>query len=364
MKYTLDYIEKNNLILFKTISGSRAYGTFTPESDTDIRGIFIQSLDDILKYGYIDQISDVKNDVVFYELKRFIKLAIDNNPNIIELFNMPKDCIIFKHPLYEKYIENNKDKFISKKTKFTFGEYASSQIRKAVGYNKKINWDKNKILRKEVLDFCYVIKDGQSIIFKEWIEYFEKSIGYKIDQNFFGLSKIDHARDLYNLYFLGRNNFGIVKDEKKSNDVQLLSIPKDIDTCAILIFNKDAYSVHCKEYRQYEQWVKERNENRYNTNMIHGKNYDSKNIMHTYRLILMLNELSQGIIKVRRESDEIEKLMKIRRGEYNYDDIINECEKMINKAFEMYDKSELQENPNYEYIMDINLKIRKEFYEI
>lgn len=364
MKYTLDYIQKEGLILFSTISGSRAYGTHTPESDTDIRGVFIQPLDDILKYGYIEQISDEKNDIIYYELSRFIKLAIDNNPNIIELLNMPSDCIIFKHPLYEKYIESNKNKFLSKKTKFTFGEYANSQIKKATGYNKKINWDKNKIIRKDVLDFCYVIDEINSIPFKDWILEFEKNIGFEINQKFFGLSKINHTRGIYRLYYLGSGDYGIIKDNIISNDIQLTSIPKDIDPVGILFFNKDNYSIHCKDYREYEHWIKNRNQNRYNMNLKHGKNYDSKNIMHVYRLILMLNELSMGVIKVRRDPNEIEKLMKIRKGEYDYDKIMDECFELIDKAFKMYEISTLPDSADFEFLMDTKLQIRKEFYKI
>ena len=37
----VEYIRKNNLIIFEAISGSQAYGTNTPESDIDIRGVFV-----------------------------------------------------------------------------------------------------------------------------------------------------------------------------------------------------------------------------------------------------------------------------------------------------------------------------------
>ena len=49
--------------------------------------------------------------------------------------------------------------------------------------------------------------------------------------------------------------------------------------------NLDAYSVYCKDYREYWKWVSEHNEDRYNVNQKHGQNYDSKNMMHTIRLL-------------------------------------------------------------------------------
>jgi predicted nucleotidyltransferase len=35
-KYTIEYLKKNNLIIFEAIGGSIAYGTNTPTSDIDI----------------------------------------------------------------------------------------------------------------------------------------------------------------------------------------------------------------------------------------------------------------------------------------------------------------------------------------
>lgn len=37
---TLNDLHRQNLILLEAVSGSRAYGLATPESDTDIKGVF------------------------------------------------------------------------------------------------------------------------------------------------------------------------------------------------------------------------------------------------------------------------------------------------------------------------------------
>ena len=57
-KYTIDKLRQENLIIFEAIGGSRAYGTSLPTSDTDIRGVYIQPIEDILSFGYIEQVAD------------------------------------------------------------------------------------------------------------------------------------------------------------------------------------------------------------------------------------------------------------------------------------------------------------------
>jgi hypothetical protein len=82
---TLADLHAENLILFEAISGSHAYGLATPQSDTDIKGVFY--LPRRLYYGldYLPQISDAGNDTTYYELGRFVELLLASNPTALEL---------------------------------------------------------------------------------------------------------------------------------------------------------------------------------------------------------------------------------------------------------------------------------------
>lgn len=68
--------EAEELILFKAIVGSKAYGLDLPTSDTDIRGIYLQPNEYRLGFGYNEQINDKTNDIVYYELNRFVSLLM------------------------------------------------------------------------------------------------------------------------------------------------------------------------------------------------------------------------------------------------------------------------------------------------
>jgi uncharacterized protein len=363
--YTIQELRDKNLIIFETIVGSHAYGTSTVESDKDIRGVFVQPLNDIFKYGYVEQISDEKNDVVFYEVKRFIDLIIDNNPNILELLASPEDCVIYRNPIF-KVLEENREKFLTKRVKYTFAGYAIEQIRKARGYNKKMNWEESQMKRKTVLDFCYILDKGRSILFKKWAKIQEQENGYV--ENDFGLAAIDHARDLYAVYvnlYQEDGMWGIVSDEEKANDVKLTSIPKDSTFVAYLSFNKNGYSSHCKKYKEYQTWLKERNPHRVKMNKAHRKNYDSKNMCHCIRLLDMVIEmLDTGELIVRRPKEHIELLMSIRRGEMEYEDILKMAESKIASLDEKTEKSKLPEKIDHEAINKILLQMRKYYYKL
>jgi uncharacterized protein len=354
MTYTVDQLRERNLIIFESIMGSQAYGTNLPSSDEDIRGVFIQPLDDIFRYGFVEQVADKTNDVVFYELKRFLQLVKTNNPNILELLNAPVDCIKHCDPLFD-LITQERDQFITKKCRWTFAGYAIEQIKKARGFNKKMNWEESKMVRKTVLDFCYVLVDGGTMPLKHWM-------GESNDQSVFSLAAIDHAHDLYGMYITPG---GIVSDEDKANDVQLSSIPKDTPLEAYLTFNKDAYSTHCKRYKEYQSWLKNRNEDRVKMNKDHGKNYDSKNMAHCIRLLDMAIEIGtgQGII-VRRPADHRELLLSIRRGEMEFDELIQSAESKIELLDKVFDESGLPPSASDSFISELESKIRNIKYDL
>ena len=149
---TLEELKKSGHIIFECISGSRAYGLDTPTSDTDIRGVFVLPKEQFYSLDYVGQINNETNDIVYYELRKFIELCSKNNPNILELLNIPEECILYKNPIFDRV---TLDLFLSKICEKSFANYAFTQIKKARGLEKKIVNPMSE-QRKSVLDFCYV----------------------------------------------------------------------------------------------------------------------------------------------------------------------------------------------------------------
>ena len=114
---TITDIKENKLLLFECISGSKAYGLDTPQSDTDLKGVFYLPKKHFYGLEYIPQISNETNDEVYYELGRFVELLAKNNPTILELLATPDDCILYRHPLMNRL---NIDMFLSKRCKDSF----------------------------------------------------------------------------------------------------------------------------------------------------------------------------------------------------------------------------------------------------
>ena len=376
--------------LFIAIRGSQAYGTQLPTSDIDYAGVYIQSQSDIYGNRYKDQINDDKNDTVFYEIKRFLELVASNNPTILELMNTPEDCIIYKHPLYDLILEK-KTEFITKVCAKSFGGYGIQQIKKAKGQDKKQNWEKDKVTRKDLLDFVYVIQNEKSIPWKEW----NSTRGF--EEKFVGITNVPNARDLYAAYFdydahllfsedvpelfqadlrrkrkeedmpMGFGYKGLVKtgegaNSAESNQLRLSSIPKGQKAIANIVYNKDAYTQHCKDYKSYQEWLDNRNEQRWIDVKSHGQKIDGKNMMHCRRLLEMAREIGEGkgVIVRRPNADE---LIAIRKGEIDLQSLIDHAESELHSIDELFANSNLPDSVDPKIVHELLVKIRKEYYQ-
>lgn len=93
-------------------------------------------------------------------------------------------------------------------------------------------------------------------------------------------------------------------------------------------FRRKEKSKYCKGYSEYWNWIEKRNEDRYNTNRQHGKNYDSKNMMHTIRLLQTAQQiLSTGKLNIRVSNRE--ELLDIKAGNKEYDDLLEMADNLI-----------------------------------
>ena len=377
--------------LYLVIRGSHAYGTNIPTSDTDYSGVFVQNLDSILGMSYVDQINDDKNDIVIYELRRFLELLAKNNPTVLELLNTPEDCVVYKHPLFDKILQN-KDNLLTKICANSFGGYAKEQISKAKGQNKKQNWEKDKVTRKDVLDFCYVIEGEKSIPWKVWNEDFQ------YDEKFIGIVNVPNARDIYAVYFdeiahmcfsesvpenvresakylrkeselsMGFGYKGLIKTGEgatsaESNQLRLSSIPKGETPICIITYNKDGYTQHCNDYKSYQTWLDQRNEQRWVDVESHGQKIDGKNMMHCRRLMDMAREIAEGKgIVVRRPNAQ--ELIDIRQGKVDLQTLIDHVESEIKEIDLLYKNSTLPDKVDMNLVEQILINIRKEIYNL
>lgn len=348
---TIEYLRKEGLIILECISGSKAYGLDTPASDTDIKGVFILPKQQYYGIKYVEQINNETNDIVFYELGRFMELLSFNNPNILELLNTHENAIIYKHPFLE---EIKTEKIISKLCKDTFGKFAFSQIKKAKGLKKKI-LNPIKKERNNILSYCFV-NHGQGAI---PLLIFLDLKGWK--QQHCGLINIPHMKDLYGLFYNENAEFnGIIRHED-ANDVCLSSIPRESEQETLLYFNRDGYSTYCKEYKEYWQWVGKRNVERYKNTQDHGKNYDAKNMMHVFRLLDMACEIGrESKIIVKRPNREF--LLEIKSGKYEYEELLKMSDKLRIEMEEAFEISSLPETPDIIYINDLTFTLREKFY--
>jgi hypothetical protein len=249
--------------------------------------------------------------------------------------------------------------------------------------------------RKGLLDFCSITYKQGSKPLKEWLDE------GKILPEMCGVVAIDHMKNCFNLfrdqeyYYQYRSleqikglthlsNLPIetinddIETEKKSlfakrkykgitdkDDVQIVlsSVEKGLEPEVMFYCNIEGFSHYCKEKSSYDTWIKERNPERFNDNANIDFNYDSKNMLHCHRLLDMAIEiLRDHEVIVRRPNRE--QLLEIRAGKYPYEQLIKDAEEKVALMDELYKTCILPEKVESQFIFDILLNLRKEFYNL
>ena len=125
-------------IIMKSVFGSHLYGTNTENSDTDYKGIFLPTKNEVLlgkipKHFNSSTGGDGKNtkddiDTEIFSLHEFIKHACNGQTIAFDMLHTPENMLIETSDIWKKIVKN-KEKFYTKDLKAFFG-YALKQAAK------------------------------------------------------------------------------------------------------------------------------------------------------------------------------------------------------------------------------------------
>jgi uncharacterized protein len=121
-------VDWTNFVIFRCIVGSRAYGLEHDESDVDRRGIYLPPAElQWALYGVPEQLENDATQEVYWELEKFLRLALKANPGILECLYSPlvEHATAVAHELLSM-----REIFLSKLVYQTYNGYVLSQFKK------------------------------------------------------------------------------------------------------------------------------------------------------------------------------------------------------------------------------------------
>lgn len=323
-----DFLRKDknlgNNIIILALGGSYAYGTNNESSDLDVRGCVLNNKMQILTNQNFEQFVNEETDTTIYAFNKLISLLTNVNPNTIEMLGNKAEHYLYVHPIGRELI-NNAHLFLSKKATYSFGEYATAQLRRLE--NKS-----NRLVGQEQLE-----------------EYIYHTL----------LHVADNFEEKYGIP-AGQINLYIDK-----------AVNPDMTTEIFMDANLKHYPV--RDYA--EMWAELKNiiksyKNigaRNNKTIEHNKL--GKHMMHLIRLYMMCLDILENEKIVTYRETEHDLLMDIRNGKYldgekqptpEFYEMVNEYEKRIEYA---KNNTSLPDKPNYdkinEFVASVNERVVK-----
>lgn len=309
-----EHLGKNIMLL--TLGGSYAYGTQSLTSDVDIRGVTLERPHEWIGLSNFEQFECKATDTVIYGFKKIIKLLINCNPNVIELLATDENMIFHISP-EGRLLRDNIYLFLSQKAAYSFGGYATSQLRRiqnALARDEYPQAKKEEHMSKSIQHALESMKEA-------YAPFTDKNINIYIDES----SKKDYETEIF-------------------LDVNLRHYPlrdfKNIQTGMINII---------KDYSKLTGRNKKTNAKL------------EKHAMHLVRLLLMGKEILEGkpVRTNRTNTPEYKTLLDIRNGVIPLVDVFSIVDE-LEKEFEYAKKhSPLPKKPDFKKIEEFVMLVGK-----
>jgi hypothetical protein len=148
-------------VIYRCVIGSQAYGLAETESDVDRRGIYLPTADSHWSlYGVAEQLENDETQEAYWELQKFLVLALKANPNVLECLYTP--LVEKATPLAEELLAM-KSIFLSRVVYQTYNGYVMSQFKKMqadIRNKGQVKWKHVMHLIRLLLSGIGVLRDG------------------------------------------------------------------------------------------------------------------------------------------------------------------------------------------------------------
>jgi predicted nucleotidyltransferase len=342
------------------VGGSRAYGIHKAGSDVDVKGVaippapylhgYLQRFEQADKASHMGQFLDdlteeerqisctTKLEGSIYEIRKFIGLAVDCNPNILDVLFCRDAEVRLATPLGER-LRAARAMFLSAKARHTFSGYAASQLRRIQGHRQwLLSPPDHKPTRAE-----FGLPE-HTLIPADQLAAAAAAVRKQMDRWELDLSGLPDAEILH-----VQDRIASVVTEMttalglhSSDDTRWLAAARTIgldDNLVLVMQREREYEAAARHYKQYEEWKRNRNPARAELEAKYG--YDAKHGAHLVRLLRMGKEiLLTGKVNVWRGPDggpgDAEELLAIRQGAWSYDQLVGWAEQQDQELEQIY----------------------------
>lgn len=283
-------------LIFETVHGSTAYGLARHDSDVDLKGIVVGPRRWYFGIDAAPEQIDLSADHVRYEIRKFLRLAADANPTVLELlFTAPEHHRTVTES--GRFLLDNRHAFLSKRIADRFGGYALSQLKRIRGHRAHLLAPPTHPPSRAEFDLPdRTVIPADQLAAAEALLAAGDSDAADVSPNFFDL--------------LGRER---------------------------------RYKSALKNWQSYQQWLRGRNPKRAELEARFG--YDTKHAMHLIRLQRVgIEALATGALNVHR-SDRDE-LLAIRDGMWTYDQLEAAAESAHLELLAAASSTSLPDEPN------------------
>ena len=319
--------------LLLTVAGSRAYGMALPTSDVDLKGVAQPPLATVLTSDFQhadhpDQMAaflgvlkpaeqriaeKTKLEGSVYALRKFVRLAVECNPHILDVLFCRDEEVRLCSPIGEE-LREFAPKFLSLRARHSFGGYARSQLKRIQTHRKWLlhppasapsradfGLPERPVMPKDELEACRAAVEKQLARWTIDVTHLDKATAQGIHD---AMTETLVERDLAeNAYQQAANWVGLS--------------PLMTET----LRKERLYRAEKTHFRQFLHWQKHRNPERAALEAHHG--FDTKHASHLVRLMRMAIEImTTNRVRVWRGDQDADELLAIRQGAWSFEELM------------------------------------------